>query len=227
MRFLWEKRPRNLMSRHNCLRFCPPPVPVGVPSELLERRPDVATSEREVAAANEQIGIAIAAFYPSLTLSAGGGFQTSTLAKWFTWPSHFWSVGPQFSETLFDAGRRRSIVKVNEAAYDATVAQYRQTALTAMQQVEDNLAALRILDQEAGQVRDTVAASQRALAVSSAQYQAGTTSYLTVITSQGTLLSAQVSQVALQARRLDASVQLVRALGGGWDAKPISTGPNP
>jgi NodT family efflux transporter outer membrane factor (OMF) lipoprotein len=209
--------PAQLEMPSQILTTLPPPIPVGVPSELLERRPDVATAERDVAAANEQIGIAVAAYYPSLTLSASAGVQTSNISKWFSWPSRFWSVGPQLSETVFDAGRRRSIVKFSEAAYDATVAQYRQTALNAMQQVEDDLAALRILEQEADQVADTVVASQRALAVSDAQYRAGTTSYLTVITAQGTLLSAQVTQVALQAQRLEASVQLVRALGGGWE----------
>jgi NodT family efflux transporter outer membrane factor (OMF) lipoprotein len=204
----------------------PPPVPIGVPSELLERRPDIAVAERQVAAANEQIGIAMAAFYPNLTLSASAGFEGSSLAKWFTWPSRFWSVGPQLAETLFDAGRRRGIVAEQQAAYDATVAAYRQTVLTAMQQVEDNLAALRILAQEADKVQQTVQSASRALDVSSAQYKAGTASYLTVITSQATLLNADVTGVGILTRRLTDSVLLIEALGGGWNVSQLPTKPD-
>jgi NodT family efflux transporter outer membrane factor (OMF) lipoprotein len=196
----------------------PPPVPLGVPSELLERRPDIASAERQVAAANEQIGIAMAAFYPNLSLTGSAGFASSSLAKWLTWPSRFWSVGPQLAATLFDAGRRRGIVAEQQAAYDATVAAYRETVLTAMQQVEDNLAALRILSGEADVVQRTVQAATRALAISSAQYRAGTASYLTIITSQATLLTAEVTAVTLLTRRLTASVLLIEALGGGWNA---------
>ena len=199
----------------------PPPVPIGVPSGLLERRPDVASAERRVAAANEQIGIAMAAFYPTLTLSGSGGFQGTSLAKWLTFPSRFWSVGPQLSETLFDAGRRRSVVVGQEAAYDATVAAYRQTVLTALQQVEDNLASLHVLSDEASKVQDTIQSANRALNVSTAQYRAGTTSYLTVITSQATLLSAERTQVTLLTRRLTASVLLIEALGGGWNESQL------
>jgi NodT family efflux transporter outer membrane factor (OMF) lipoprotein len=203
------------------LNVSPPPVPLGVPSELLERRPDIAGAERQVAAANEQIGIAMAAFYPTLSLTASAGVESSSLAKWFTWPSRFWSVGPQLAETLFDAGRRRGVVAEQQAAYDATVAAYRETTLTAMQQVEDNLAALRILEGEADKVRQTIQAATRALNVSSAQYKAGTASYLTVITSQATLLNADVTEVTLLTRRLTASVLLIEALGGGWDASQL------
>ena len=199
----------------------PPPVPVGLPSDLLERRPDIASAERRVAAANEQIGIAMAAFYPVLTLSGDIGLEASSIAKWFTWPSRFWSVGPQLSQTLFDAGRRRSIVAQQQAAYDATVAGYRQNVLTALQQVEDNLAALRVLSTESDSVQQTIQSSDRALNISSAQYKAGTTSYLTVITSQATLLGAQRTAVELLARRLTASVLLVEALGGGWDSSRL------
>jgi NodT family efflux transporter outer membrane factor (OMF) lipoprotein len=203
------------------LNVLPPPVPIEVPSELLERRPDIAGSERQVAAANEQIGIAMAAFYPNLSLTGSAGLESSSLAKWFTWPSRVWSVGPQLAETLFDAGRRRGIVGEERAAYDATVAAYRQTVLTAMQQVEDNLAALRILEGEAGKVQQTVQSATRALDVSSAQYKAGTASYLTVITSQAELLNADVTAVNLLTRRLTASVLLIEALGGGWNASQL------
>jgi NodT family efflux transporter outer membrane factor (OMF) lipoprotein len=215
------KAPAELTVPPLTLNTPPPPVPVGVPSELLERRPDIAAAERQVAAANEQIGIAMAAFYPTLSLTASGGLENSSLAKWFTWPSRFWSVGPQLAETLFDAGRRRGVVVEQQAAYDGTVAAYRETVLTAMQQVEDNLAALRILGQEADKVQQTVEASTRALDVSSAQYKAGTVSYLTVITSQATLLAADVTAVNLLTRRLTASVLLIEALGGGWDVSQL------
>ena len=208
------------------LTTSPPPLPVGLPSELLERRPDIAGAERQVAAANEQIGIAIAAFYPTLSLTGSAGLESSSLAKWFTWPSRFWSVGPQLAETLFDAGRRRGVVAEQQAAYDATVAAYRETVLTAMQQVEDNLAALRILAREADKVEQTVQAANRALEVSSAQYRAGTAGYLTVITSQATLLSAEVTAVTLLTRRLAASVLLIEGLGGGWSASQLPTTQN-
>jgi NodT family efflux transporter outer membrane factor (OMF) lipoprotein len=204
----------------------PPPLPLGLPSELLERRPDIAGAERQVAAANEQIGIAMAAFYPNLSLTGSAGLESSSLAKWFTWPSRFWSVGPQLAETLFDAGRRRGVVAEQQAAYDATVAAYRETVLTAMQQVEDDLAALRILAEEADKVRQTVQAANRALDVSSAQYRAGTVGYLTVITSQATLLNAEVTAVALLTRRLTASVLLIEALGGGWNGSQLPTKQN-
>ena len=203
------------------LSILPPPVPSEVPSELLERRPDIASSERQVAAANEQIGIAMAAFYPTLSLTGSAGLESSSLAKWFTWPSRFWSVGPQLAETLFDGGRRRGMVAEERAAYDSTVASYRQTVLTAMQQVEDNLAALRILAGEADKVQQTVEAATRALNVSAAQYRAGTANYLTVITSQATLLNADVTAVNLLTRRMTASVLLIEALGGGWNATEL------
>jgi NodT family efflux transporter outer membrane factor (OMF) lipoprotein len=199
----------------------PPPVPIGVPSLLLQRRPDIAAAERRVAAANEQIGIAIAAFYPNLTLSGSAGLESSSLAKWFTWPSRFWSVGPSLSETLFDAGRRSGVVTEQRAAYDATVATYRQTVLTALQQVEDNLAALRILEIEYAKADETVQAAQRELDVSTDQYKAGIQSYLTVITAQATLLNAEQTRVNLLSRRLTASVLLIEALGGGWDTSKL------
>jgi outer membrane protein TolC len=176
-----------------------------------------------VAAANEQIGIAVAAFYPNLSLTGSAGLESSSLAKWFTWPSRFWSVGPQLAATLFDAGRRRGVVVEQRAAYDATVAAYRETVLTAMQQVEDNLAALRILATESDKVRQTIQAANRALEISTAQYRAGTTSYLPVIVSQATLLSADVMALTLLTRRLTASVLLIEGLGGGWNASQLPT----
>ena len=212
------KAPAELTIPPAALHASPPPVPLGVPSELLERRPDIASAERQVAAANEQIGIAIAAFYPNLSLTGGGGLESSSLAKWFTWPSRFWSVGPQLAATLFDAGRRRGVVAEEQAAYDATVAAYRETVLTAMQQVEDNLAALRILAGEADKVQQTIQSANRALDISTAQYRSGTADYLTVITSQAALLNADVTAVTLLTRRLSASVLLIEGLGGGWNA---------
>ncbi len=156
----------------------PPAFPVGLPSTLLERRPDIAAAERQVAAANEQVGVATAALYPSLTLSASGGSQTAAILDLLTWPSRFWSVGPQLVQTLFDAGRRRAQVKITQAAYDATVANYRQTVLTSFQEVEDDLAELRILGQEADIVDGAVKFAQQSLEISTDQYRGGLTNYL-------------------------------------------------
>jgi len=203
------------------LRTPPPIIPVAVPSELLERRPDIAANERLVAASNEQIGIAKAAFFPTVLLSASGGFQSSTIASWLTWPNRFFSLGPSVAETIFDAGKRRAQAALSQAAYDATVAAYRQTVLTAFQQVEDALAAERILETESVTVQQSVESAERELAVSTAQYNAGTTSYLTVITAQTAALSAERTQVDLLTSRLAASVQLVVSLGGGWDASHL------
>jgi len=218
---LTGKAPSELTIPSETRAALPPAVPVGVPSQLLERRPDIAAAERRVAAANEQIGIAMAAFYPNLTLNGSVGLEASSLLKWFAWPARVWSVGSQLSETLFDAGRRKAVVAEERAAYDAVAAQYRQTVLTALQQVEDNLAALRILEGEAAKLQDTIQAADRALTVSSAQYTAGTANYLTVITAQATLLNAQVSAVTLETRRLTASVLLIQALGGGWNSSDL------
>ncbi len=218
---LTGKPPSSLTVPTALLTAPPPVVPVGLPSQLLERRPDIASAERRVAAANEQIGIAMAAFYPTLTLTASAGFTGSSLQKWFGAPSRFWSVGPTLAQTLFDAGRRRAVVAEEQAAYDATVATYRQTALTAFQQVEDELSSMRILEQETAKVADTVKAADRALTVSTAQYKAGTTDYLTVITAQAALLTARRMSVDLLTRRMAASVLLVQALGGGWDASQL------
>ncbi len=205
------------------LRNPPPAVPINVPSALLERRPDIAASERQMAAANEQIGIATAAYYPSLTLGTSLGLENNSFLRWFTWPSRFFSVGPTLSETIFDAGRRRAVLTETQAAFDNTIANYRQTVLTAFQQVEDNLAALRVMEDESATVARSVDSSNRALTVSTAQYKAGTTSYLTVITAQAIALSAERTAVDLLTRRLVSSVALVQSLGGGWDASQLPT----
>jgi NodT family efflux transporter outer membrane factor (OMF) lipoprotein len=218
---LTGKAPADLTIPTALLTAPPPPVPIAVPSELLERRPDIAASERRVASANEQIGIAMAAFYPTVALSASGGFESLSIASWFSFPSRIWSVGPTLAQTLFDAGRRKAVVAEQQAGYDATVAAYRQTVLTAFQQVEDNLAALRILEQEQAKVQETIQAANRALTVSTAQYRAGTTTYLTVITEQAALLSAEDTATQVLTRRLASSVGLIQALGGGWDASKM------
>jgi NodT family efflux transporter outer membrane factor (OMF) lipoprotein len=205
------------------IKIVPPPVPVGVPSTLLERRPDIAAAERQMASENEQIGIAKAAYYPSLTLSASGGLQGGQFYNWFTWPSRFWSIGPTFAETLFDAGRRRAQLAQARDAYDATVANYRQTVLTGFQQVEDNLAALRILENEAVAEDEAVRAAQDALNISTYQYKAGTADYLTVIAEQTILLNDQVQAVNILTRRMTSSVLLVEALGGGWNTSTLPT----
>jgi len=176
-----------------------------------------------MAQANEQIGIAKAAYYPTLTISGSAGVESSQFLKWISWPSRFWSVGPQLAETLFDAGRRRATVQQTLAAYDGTVANYRQTVLTAFQQVEDNLAALRVLENEAQAEDQAVKAAQNSLDISTYQYKAGTVNYLTVITEQAILLQDEVQAVSILTRRMSASVLLIEALGGGWDASKLPT----
>jgi NodT family efflux transporter outer membrane factor (OMF) lipoprotein len=203
------------------LKTPPPAVPVGVPSALLERRPDIAAAERTMAATHEQIGIAVAAYYPTLTLSASGGFAATNIAKWFSLPSRFWSLGAALPETVFEGGKRRAQVGMTKAQFDSTVATYRQTVLTAFQQVEDNLSALRILGDEAVAADRAVKAAKDSLDIATYQYKAGTVNYLTVITAQATYLANEQTVVNLLARRLTASVQLVQALGGGWDASQV------
>ena len=196
----------------------PPAIPVGVPSALLQRRPDVAAAERRVAAANAQIGVATAAFFPTVTLSASAGFQSSGISSWLTAPSHFWSVGASVSETVIDGGFRGAQRDQVRAAYDATVAMYRQTVLTGFQEVEDNLAALGLLEREAAIQNDAVAAAQEALALTLSQYQAGTVSYLNVVVAQTTALTNEFTAEVIRGRRMVASALLVKALGGGWSA---------
>ncbi len=199
----------------------PPPVLVGLPSTLLERRADIAASERQVAAANEQIGIAKAAFFPTLSFGGSAGAQAAAIVDLLSTPTRLWSVGAQLAETIFDAGKRRAQVRLTEATYDATVANYRQTVLTGFQQVEDGLAELRILADEAEIVTRAVAAAQQSLDISTIQYRGGLASYLQVITAQTSLLQNQRATVDILTRRLVASVSLVQALGGGWDASQL------
>ena len=203
------------------LTATPPAIPVGVPSELLERRPDIAAAERRVAAANAQIGVAVASFYPAITLNASSGFESSSLAKWFTAASHFWSVGPGISQTVFDGGLRRAQTDAARAAYDATVATYRQTVLAAFQGVEDNLAALRILEAENAVQDQAVKAARKSVDLTTNQYKAGTVSYLNVITVQTIALTDEITAIQIAGRRMAAAVLLVQALGGGWTAADL------
>jgi len=199
----------------------PPDIPVGVPSALLERRPDIAAAERRVAAANAQIGVAVAAYYPTVTLSASAGFESSSISQWFTWPSRFWSVGPAISETVIDGGLRRAQTDAARAAYEASVATYRQTVLGAFQGIEDNLAALRILGQEQSAQEEAVQAARQSVALTTNQYKAGTVSYLNVITAQTIALGDEVTAVQIRGRRMAAAVLLIQALGGGWSADEL------
>jgi NodT family efflux transporter outer membrane factor (OMF) lipoprotein len=203
------------------LTATPPAIPVGVPSELLERRPDIAAAERRVAAANAQIGVAVAAFYPTITLNASSGFESSSLAKWFTAASHFWSVGPGISQTVFDGGLRRAQTDAARAAYNATVATYRETVLAGFQGVEDNLAALRILEVENAVQDAAVTAARKSVELTTNQYKAGTVSYLNVITVQTIALTDEITAIQIGGRRMAATVLLVQALGGGWTAADL------
>jgi NodT family efflux transporter outer membrane factor (OMF) lipoprotein len=205
------------------LTASPPSIPVGVPSELLERRPDIAAAERAVAQANAQIGIAQTAFFPAITLSASAGLQSLSIAKWLEWPSRVWSVGPGLAQTIFDGGLRRATVQQFQASYDQTVANYRQTVLTAFQQVEDNLAALRMLTEVIEQQDSAVESAERSLQVAGVRFQAGIDPYLNVLAAQTALLADQQAAVTFRMRQMVASVQLIKALGGGWDATQIPT----
>lgn len=205
------------------LDAAPPVIPVGVPSQLLERRPDIAASERAMAAANAQIGIAVAAYYPNLTLSGTGGFQSSSIKNLLTLPSGFWSVGPTLSETIFDAGLRRATVQQFVALYNADVAGYRQTVLTAFQQVEDEMAAVRILSKQIQQQIEAEKSGERFLELAKARYFTGVDTYLNVLVAQTTLLSDQQTLASLRTQAMTASVQLIEALGGGWDRSQLPT----
>ncbi|KVD97728.1 RND transporter [Burkholderia ubonensis] len=200
----------------------PPVTPVGVPSALLERRPDIAAAERRAAAANEQIGVAISAFFPTLTLSAQGGVQSSVWSNLFTLPARFWTVGPQLAATLFDAGLRAAQTEAARATYDQDVAAYRLSVLTAFQDVEDNLASQRILAQEIDVQRQAVDSAEHALAIVTNQYKAGTVDYLNVLTAQATAFSAHQKLATITGQRMVSSVGLVKALGGGWDVSQIA-----
>jgi len=201
----------------------PPAVPFGLPSQLLERRPDIAASERRVAEANAEIGVAKAAFYPSLTLNAAAGLESSSIVSWFSWPARFFSLGPTWSQTLFDKGRRKAVTEQSLAAYDSNVAGYRQSVLTAFQEVEDNLAALRILSREREQQEAAIKSSERTVELANDRYKAGIDSYLNVITAQTTLLTNQRTEVNLQMEQMTASVELIKALGGGWNSSQLPT----
>ena len=207
------------------LRTPPPPIPAGVPSELLERRPDIASAERRMAAANAQIGVAKAAYYPLLNLTGVGGLESEALTTLVSGPSALWSVGASVLGTIFDGGRRRASSDQAIAAYDQTVAVYRETVLTSFQQVEDNLAALRILEKEAQTQNEAVLAAQKSLQLSITRYKGGVTSYLEVTTAQSADLADEVTAVNILGRRMVAAVQLVQALGGGWDSSSLPQHP--
>ena len=198
-----------------------PPVPIGMPSGLLERRPDIAGAERKMASDNAQIGIGYAAYYPTLSLGASGGFESSSFKHLFDWPSRFWSIGPTVSETIYDGGLRRATVNQFISTYNADVASYRQTVLTAFQQVEDNLASVRILSQQILKQEQAVKFSDEALTLEIARYETGVDPYLDVVTAQTTLLTNQQTLATLHVQEMTASVQLIEALGGGWDRSQL------
>jgi NodT family efflux transporter outer membrane factor (OMF) lipoprotein len=198
-----------------------PVIPVGAPATLLERRPDTAAAERRAAEANDQIGIERAAFFPSLILGGTAGFQATSITNWFNWPSRLWAVGPQMSQTVFDAGHRRAVSERVAANYDGTVASYRQTTLTALQEVEDNLAALRIFEKEAQEQREITASASESLRLFANRYEGGVDNYLQVITAQTVLLTNQRNDIDILRRRIDAGFLLVKAIGGGWDASQL------
>jgi NodT family efflux transporter outer membrane factor (OMF) lipoprotein len=203
------------------LKSNPPEIPVGVPSQLLERRPDIAAAERLMAQANAQIGVARAAYFPTVTLSAAAGFESTSFVNWFTWPSRFFSLGPAAAEALFDAGLRRATVMQFRAQYDETVANYRQSVLTGFQQVEDNLASLRVLSVEIQHQDAAVRSAEKTLALATDRYKLGIDPYLNVITAQTSLLSNQETAVNLRIQQMTASAGLIEALGGGWNASQL------
>ncbi len=199
----------------------PPPIPAGVPSELLERRPDVAAAERTMAEANASIGIAYAAYYPNLSLTGEAGFESSKIGDWLSWPSRFWSVGASLSETIFDAGLRRATVQQYVATYNGDLAGYRQTVLTAFQQVEDGLAEVRILSREVQQEQQAVDLARNYLKLEQGRYDTGIDPYVDVLIAQTTLLADQQTLNNLQVQEMTSSVALIEALGGGWDRSQL------
>ena len=215
------KPPAELTIPPTPLDLQPPVIPGALPAELLERRPDIAAAERRMAEANQQIGIARAAYFPTLSLNASAGFEGTSLLNWLPWPSRFWAVGPQMTETLFDGGRRRANSETALANYDGTVATYRQTALTAFQEVEDNLAALRILNDEDQQQTEATASAKDSLQLFTNRYKGGVDTYLQVINAQTVALQNERNNVDIQRRRMDASVLLIKALGGGWSTAEL------
>lgn len=215
----------NIVERSDIPRL--PDVPLALPSQLLERRPDIASAERQVIAANAQIGVAEAAWYPDLTLSASGGYRNSSFGNLVSLPNRFWSLGPQLAVTLLDFGGRRADLEAAEASYDQTVASYRQTVLDSFREVEDNLVQLRVLAEEAVVQREALEAAQESLRLIENQYRAGTVDFLSVATVQTTALNNERTYLALLGDRLTASVQLIAALGGGWDAQQLETEAGP
>jgi NodT family efflux transporter outer membrane factor (OMF) lipoprotein len=223
MAMLLGKAPADFTLAPTTAELVPPVIPVGVPSELLERRPDIAASERTLAQANAQIGVAKSAYFPDVTLSGTAGFTGLSAADWFTWPSRVWAVGPAIAETVFDAGLRRATVQQYRSQYDAAIASYRQAALTAFQQVEDGLVASRVLRAQLQKQDQAVAAAQRAFNEATVRYKAGLDPYLNVIQAQQTLLSYQESAVQIRSQQMTAAVQLIQALGGGWNIQQLPT----
>jgi NodT family efflux transporter outer membrane factor (OMF) lipoprotein len=219
--FLVGRAPADLTIPPEKIAVAPPVVPGLLPSELLERRPDVASAERQAAAANARIGVAVAAYFPTVSIDASAGFVASTLSKLFSAPSFVWSVGPAALATLFDAGRRRAVTEQRRAEYDAAVGAYRETALRAFQEVEDQLAAVRLLAREEKQQAAAVAAAENALKLAENRYQGGITTYLEVVTAQTVALSNERAAVDILTRRMVASVDLVKALGGGFEAAKV------
>jgi NodT family efflux transporter outer membrane factor (OMF) lipoprotein len=217
------KPPSALAIPFKVMNTPPPPVPVGLPSQLLERRPDIAANERRVAAANAQVGVAQAAFYPDITLSAAGGLEGTSILNLFTWPSRFWSMGGAVNYTLLDFGKRQGTLEQAQASYDAAVAVYRQSVLTAFQSVEDNLSTLRVLEDESKQQAAAVTAAERSLELAINQYQGGITAYLQVITAQAIALSNEETAVQLLTRRMVACVSLIQAIGGDFNVSGLPT----
>jgi NodT family efflux transporter outer membrane factor (OMF) lipoprotein len=203
--------------------YIPPAIPTGVPSQLAERRPDVAAAERTLAAANSTIGIGYGAFFPQVTISAGGGFESSTLKHLFDWPSRFWSIGPSAAQTIFDGGLYRAQLHQYEAIYNADLATYRQTVLTAFQQVEDAMAGTRVYSQQILRQQEAVKSSQEFLDLETQRYNFGVDPYVDVVTAQTTLLGNQVTLNSLEVEEMLSGVQLVQALGGGWDRSQLPT----
>ncbi|MFT3791909.1 MAG: efflux transporter outer membrane subunit [Rudaea sp.] len=199
-----------------------PSIPFALPSTLLERRPDIAAAERRAAAANSMIGVARAAFFPSISLTATGGYENTGGAGWLTAPNGFWSIGPRFSFALFDAGKRRAIAAQAQAVFNEAADRYRDTTLAAFREVEDNLALLHLLDEEAKQEDAAVASAQNALHLATDRYENGAVNYLDVVASQTAALQAQRSLIALRDRQLRASVGLIRAVGGGWSGSGMA-----
>lgn len=207
----------------NTAPLTPPVIPVGVPSDLLERRPDISGGERRVASANSQVGLTKAAFFPTVMLGLTAGLEGGSIANWLNWPSRLWALGPSAAQTLFDAGRRRAVTEGAVANYDSTVADYRQSVLSAFQQVEDHIASLRVLEGESRRQKLAVEAARRSEALSLNRYKGGLVTYLEVATAQTVTLQNERVQAGIERRQMEASVLLIKTLGGGWDAKSLPT----